>query len=148
MLQVAQFSSAVTAPGGLTDADLDRIRETVRTCLKAFYRMQSEIDEFVNPFAQWTHQSPPPFVCYILWCIDELPAADATAMNEQTPNLQREYNHAGTWQEIVSTVMGINRRWGSQAQRMWQRNLEAKDGPRLSPMEFAKHLIEQNFHVL
>jgi hypothetical protein len=109
--------------------------------------MQAEIDEFLNPFAEWTKQSPPPFVCYILWCIGELPPADAVAMENQTPSLQRQYNQSGTWQEIVSAVIGINPRWSTKVKTMWRENLKADDCLCLKPLEFAKSLIEQNVHI-
>jgi hypothetical protein len=136
------------AGDSLAEHDFAQVYARLRERFAAFQKVMAEAEEFMNPFSEQS-QTPPLLFCYILWCIGELPQADADRLRESTTQLRREYHQPGDWQNIVASVMGLSDRWQDQIRKIWKLNPEIirDTGVSLTPTEFAKKVIERNFHI-
>jgi hypothetical protein len=84
--------------------------------------------------------------CYVLWAIDQLPAADATRLKEMTPKLQSIYGVEGDWQQIIAAVMELPPSMPDTIRTLWAKNTEIarKNQATLTPQQFAEMFVDQN----
>jgi hypothetical protein len=125
---------------------LNQIGDKLRKRFAAFLRMRTEAEEDLNPFGDRS-KMPSALLCYVLWCIDKLPASDAAILRASTPHLQIEHHQDGDWQHIVAAVMGLDDDWRQRILTLWERNCQIAGscGVPLTPRQFAEHVIERNF---
>jgi len=86
-------------------------------------------------------------VCYILWCIEELPPAESDRLGNATAELQAKYHPAADWQTIVTSTMGFDENWRRQVQAAWKHQTTDRTDARLSPLEFSKMIMETLLHL-
>ena len=87
--------------------------------------------------------------CYVLWAIDELAAKDALVMEDMAPKLQRIYDMAGTWREIIEKVMELPPTMPEAMRDLWAKNtaIARTKNLHLSPQQFAEMFVDQNLVV-
>ncbi|MDQ0469771.1 hypothetical protein [Labrys wisconsinensis] len=87
--------------------------------------------------------------CYVLWAIGELPEQEAKALQATTPMLQKTYNATGSWQDVVTGVVGLNPEVRGHLQELWKRNQEIarQHKTSLEPQDFAEMSVDENFPI-
>src|SRR5258708_6990058 len=90
---------------------------------------------------------PRTLVFYVLWCINELPEADAKKLREFASKLQSDDDKSGDWQSIITGAMGFSSDLPSKLRDLWRRNSETARscGLNLTPRDFAVKIVERNF---
>lgn len=144
-------SPAAAAPSTATENSVDQqfaaAQEKMRKRFGAFLKLNAEADQFLNPFVDHSGERPPLLVCYILWCIDELSAAELERLSNATAELQETYHPAVDWQTIVASAMGFDENWPRQVQAAWEHQKTAEPELRLAPIEFSKMIMETLLHL-
>src|SRR6266566_1401873 len=89
-------------------------------------------------------------VHYLLWCINELPEAEAQKLRECTAKLQSDEKKDGDWQGLVRAALGLPNDLPDRIRELWRRNSEAARscGLTLTPKQFAQNVVERNFKDL
>jgi len=84
--------------------------------------------------------------CYVLWAIDQLPAADANKLKKMTPKLQGIYGVQGEWQQIIAALMELPPSMPETIRTFWAKNTEIarKNQATLAPQQFAEMFVDQN----
>ncbi|HPD48675.1 MAG TPA: hypothetical protein P5279_17595 [Anaerohalosphaeraceae bacterium] len=84
--------------------------------------------------------------CYVLWAIDQLPAAEAKTLKEITPKLQSIYGVQGDWRQIIAAVMKLPSGMPETIRRVWVQNVEIarRNNATLTPQQFAEMFVDQN----
>jgi len=82
---------------------------------------------------------------YILLVIGELKVSDRESLEKMTPKLQRTFNQAGSWSEIVSTQLRLSPEDRDSIARNWKHNKQRANSKikSVDPEEFARFLADQ-----
>jgi hypothetical protein len=100
------------------------------------------IDDFLRDV-----ERPRILVCYVLWCINELPEGDAKKLREFADRMQSHDSKNGDWESIITGAMGFSSDLPSKLRDLWRQNFEAARccGLDLTPRDFAEKIVERNF---
>jgi hypothetical protein len=84
---------------------------------------------------------------YVIWVFGELPAKEASILQEMTPNLRATFQREGHWQPIVEARWNPPRRLPGTIRKYWNRDSEIARAAHvvLSSQQFAEMFVDENF---
>jgi len=83
----------------------------------------------------------------VIGAIGDLPAQEASSLQEMTPKLRATFQKAGNWQQVVEATMEFPATFPETIRKYWNRNLEIarEAGVSLSSQQFAEMFVDENF---